>query len=147
MPVQMIDSRQKMLTPPEIASIHMKNTGESRPPQAILLAIGQELSDPSVVHFQIGNTLFIFHRTEGGGGFARALNADTAQNYANNTKQALQHAKDNGFNRIAILFKGDEVMRLLQSVERSQAIRGMSIKFTRTGGDGIRADVTLNPGA
>ena len=86
---QLVDSNQQKLSMQEIVEIAAQNTRENYTKEQVLGAIYKELTLPGSLVLQLGNTVFLVHRTKSDPTIAmmRALNADTAQNYLDHCEQ------------------------------------------------------------
>lgn len=86
---QLVDSNQKKLSMEEIIKIAVQNTKSEYTEEQVLGSVYKELTLPGSIIIQIGNTIFMVHRVEKGTNIAlmRALNADVAQNYLENSEQ------------------------------------------------------------
>lgn len=92
---ELVDSNTKKLKMDEIVKIAAQNTKSEYSFNQVYLSIMKELTMQGSVVIQLGNTLFIIHRTEDPKiGYMRALNADTAQNYMTNSEQFAKIAYD-----------------------------------------------------
>lgn len=92
---QLVDSKQQKLGMEEIIKIAAKNTKTEYSFNQVFLSIMKELTMQGSVVIQIGNTIFVIHRTQDPRtGYFRALNADTAQNYMSNAEEFAKMAYD-----------------------------------------------------
>ena len=91
---QMVDSRQQTLGTDEIIKIAAENTRSKYPFAKVYMMFVAELGLPNSKLYKFGNTLFVVHPAEENPQFGmfRALNADTAQNYVQNSKQFVDAA-------------------------------------------------------
>jgi hypothetical protein len=80
---ELVDSNQKKLSMQEIVDISVQNSKEQYTKEQVLGAIYKELTLPGSAVIQLGNSLFLVHRskTDPTIGIMRALNADLGQNY------------------------------------------------------------------
>lgn len=93
---QLVDSKQQKLKMEDIVKIAAKNTKSKYTFNQVYLSIVKELTLPDSIVIQIGNTLFLLHRSKKDPYYAamRALNADTAQNYLDNSQEFAKMAYD-----------------------------------------------------
>lgn len=86
---QIVDSKQQKLGLQEIVKIAAQNTESEYTPEQVMGALLKELTMPNSIVVQIGNTAFVAHRTEKDPTVAmmRGLNADTPQNYMENSEE------------------------------------------------------------
>lgn len=87
--MQMTDSKQQKLDMQNIIKIAAQNTKSKYSFTQVYVSILKELTMPDSIVIQIGNSVFITHRSKEDPNYAwmRALNADTAQNYLENAEQ------------------------------------------------------------
>jgi len=93
---QLVDSKQQKLKMEDVIKIAAKNTKSKYTFNQVFLSIIKELTLPDSIVIQIGNTLFLLHRSKQDPFYAamRALNADTAQNYLDNSQEFAKMAYD-----------------------------------------------------
>ena len=86
---QLVNSDQKKLSMQEIIDIAAEMTKSEYAKEQVLGSIYKELTMPGSIVAQIGNTIFMVHRVEKNPGIAlmRALNADVAQKYLDNSEE------------------------------------------------------------
>ena len=86
---QPVDSSKEKLKMEDIIKFAAKNTKSKYSFNQVYLSIIKELTLPDSIVLQIGNTLFLIHRSEKNPRYAmmRGLNADTPQNYMSNSEQ------------------------------------------------------------
>lgn len=116
----LVDSSTKKLTVPEIVAIATKETKADYPPAAVLASIAAELQQPQTYSILEGNTLFIIHKGQGRNGMFRALNADTPQNYLNNSLVFASSAYKLGFDNIITQFKEPSLLNIFRFVEKNR---------------------------
>jgi len=90
---KMVNSNQKKLDSSAIIMIALENTKSKYPPKVAFPAIVTEMSHPNTDIKQIGNTLFILHKASKEQAAFKALNADTANNFIENSKKYAVYAK------------------------------------------------------
>ena len=93
---QLVDSDQQKLNMQQIIDIAVQNTKSEYTKEQVLGSIYKELTLPGSLVVQIGNTIFMVHRSEKDPSIAlmRALNADAAQKYLENSEQFAKMAYD-----------------------------------------------------
>lgn len=86
---QLVDSNQTKLDMQKVIEIAAQNVKSEYTFNQVFVSILKELTLPNSIVMQIGNTVFISHRSKKSPRYAymRALNADTAQNYLTNCEQ------------------------------------------------------------
>lgn len=85
----LIDSNERRLTLQDIVKIAAQNTKSEYSFEQVYLSIMKELTMADSIVIQIGNTVFLTHRSKESPRYAwmRALNADTGQNYLTNAEK------------------------------------------------------------
>lgn len=93
---QLVDSNQQKLALQDVIKIAAKNTKSKYTFNQVFLSIMKELTLPDSIVIQLGNTVFLMHRSKKDPYYAamRALNADTAQNYLDNSEKFAKMAYD-----------------------------------------------------
>lgn len=115
----MIDSKKEQIQPTQIMLIAAENTGDFKKydKKVVLPAMITEMSQPNTAVKQFGNTLFIVHQGENGQGFFKALNADTARNYLENSYVFLDWAKNElGMNTLLTEFTDSTIMNIFKMI-------------------------------
>lgn len=123
-----IDSKTKQLSLIEIVHEAIQVSGELNqyPPAAIFAGILAELNMPKTVLRQTGNTLWIIHKGEDREGTFRALNADTAQNLMENSREFVRWAYDDvGMDVMLTEFQGNSFMNLFVMISKNPVREGM----------------------
>jgi len=144
--MEMVDSKQKKLTGEEIAEIAIVNTKVGRPMKQAKEMLTIEFAMPNTWKMREGNTMFIVHRTPiPGAGYFRPLNADTAQNFVNNTQIFLDAAYKVGFDVLVSQFNDPAILSLAKVLARSfPPGRGYIVQKTKDGGNQITIQVGPN---
>lgn len=122
-----VDSRQQKLNNGQIVAMWLQDTpGQPHPPAVAMAAILKELSDPRVKTKQIGNTLFEIIPGDDKHGFFKAFNADTGENFVENSKKFVVWAKKSmGMQVLLTEFRGDEIMQLFKVISKNPPMPGM----------------------
>ena len=130
------DSNQKMLSVMEILQESAQQTGVNRPFEQALQMLKIELSMPQIWKCREGNTLFIVHKSaHPGWGYFRALNADTAQNYVENSRKFIAAAYKAGFDNLVTQFEDPSILNIFKIIARtSPSNMGYDAKRTNSGG-------------
>lgn len=123
---QMVDSRQQELGTDQIVKIAAENTRSKYPFKQVYLMFVAELGMPGSKLYKFGNTIFIIHpsETKQGYGIFRALNADTADNYVENSIQFTEQAKADGFVGLQVQFSDPAILKLFKLVAREKQTQG-----------------------
>jgi len=117
--VQMVDSREQELSPEDIVGIAAMNTdAEADRGQAIAM-INAELQMDDTLFIRQGNTLFIIHKAAPGVGWFRALNADTAPNYLENSVEFMRACYKMGFDTMASTFTDPAIIQIFRYISKN----------------------------
>ena len=118
----LVDSSQQKLQMQEIVKIAVEETHSEYDPQTAFLALIKETTLPDTSVLQIGNTLFIAHRSENPReGFFRALNADTAQNYLQNSIEFTERAyTELEFDVLVTQFEDPTILNIFKYIGKDQ---------------------------
>ena len=134
--MQMVDSKQQELTSEQIIEIAAANTKVGRPIKEVKEMLTVEFSMPNIWKMRNGNTIFIVHKTkEAGYGFFRALNADTARNFLENSRVFAEAAYKVGFDVVVTQFSDPTILNIFNAIGRDQpANMGFATQKTKDGG-------------
>jgi len=140
------DSKQKMLNVDEIIKTTAQETKVGRPADDVFNMLKVELSMPNIWKCREGNTLFIVHKSPHAGyGYFRALNADTAQNYVENSKLFIDAAYKVGFDVLVTQFQDPTILNVFKIISRNPVREGMGFASQKTNSDGYQVTVQLGP--
>lgn len=142
--VQMVDSQQEELSVDDIIGIAGMNTGAGVDYQTLKAAITAELQMPNTLFIRQGNTLFIMHKAAPGVGWFRALNADTARNFLQNSMEFIKACNRMGFQTVASTFSDPAILGIFRYISQNPPFEGMGYKAQRTKDGGFY--VTVNTG-
>jgi hypothetical protein len=119
---QMVDSQQEELGTDLIVKIAAENTRSKYPFEKVYMLFVGELGMPNARLYKFGNTVFVVHPSEENPSFAvfRALNADVAQNYLNNSKQFIDKAIEDGFTGLQTTFSDPSILNIFQMIAREE---------------------------
>ena len=140
----MVDSRERKLNSAEIVHIALENTRSKHSPGVAFPAILTEMSQPNTDVKQIGNTIFILHKGDNGQGFFKALNADTANNFLQSSRQYVVYTKKSGMNTLVTDFEDKAISTLFHAIAKNPPMPGMGFKEYKTSNGGFR--IVLNLG-
>jgi hypothetical protein len=131
-----VDSKQQMLTDRDIALTAAKETGVNRPEADVMNMLTIEFSLPNTWKLRNGNTIFVVHKSkEPGYGYFRALNADTARNYLENSKVFIQAAYEAGFDFLVTQFEDPSILNIFKAIAVNKpANMGYAVQRINTGG-------------
>lgn len=144
--MKMVDSSKQQLNVAEIALIALENTDSEYEPKVALPAILAELSQPKTKYLQLGNTLFILHMGENGQGFFKALNADTARNFYENSMKFCVWAKEQGMRVLVTEFKDQPIETLFKAIAKKPPMPGMGYQVFRSKSGVTRIALNLGGG-
>lgn len=141
----MVDSQHQELSAEEIVDIAAQNTGSKYSPEQVRAAVMAETREPDTLVLRQGNTLFIVHRSEKDPSVAvfRALNADTARNYVENSIVFTKTMKSMGFKAMVSIFYDESVLNIFKYISQNPPFPGMGYKVQRTSDDGFYVTVNL----
>lgn len=142
--VQMVDSQQEELSVDDIIGIAGMNTDAGIDYQTLKAAITAELQMPNTLFIRQGNTLFIMHKAAPGVGWFRALNADTARNFLQNSMEFIKACNRMGFQTVATNFTDPAILSVFRYISQNPPFDGMGYEAQRTA-DG-EFYVTVNTG-
>jgi len=140
----MVDSREKKLNIADIANIALESTRSQHSPKIAFPAILTEMSQPNTDVKQMGNTVFILHKGDNGQGFFKALNADKARNFVENSRQYVVYAKKLGMNMLVTEFEDPAISTLFHAISKNPPMPGMGFKEYKLKSGGRR--IVLNLG-
>jgi hypothetical protein len=125
-----------MLTDKDIVLTAAKESGVNRPEADVMNMLTIEFALPNTWKLRNGNTIFVVHKSkEPGFGYFRALNADTARNYLENSKVFIQAAYEAGFDFLVTQFEDPGILNIFKAIGRAQpADMGFAVQRTNTGG-------------
>lgn len=124
--------------------IAAQETKTPYPASTVYAAMVKEMNLPGTSIFREGNTLFIIHNAEGRTGVFRALNADTARNYLENSYTFIQAAYKMGFDTLASEFEDPTIFNIFKAISRNPPQEGMGYRAEKTK-KGFRVTVKLGP--
>lgn len=142
--VQMVDSQQEELSVDDIIGIAGMNTDAGIDYQTLKASITAELQMPNTLFIRQGNTLFIMHKAAPGVGWFRALNADTARNFLQNSMEFIKACNRMGFQTVATNFTDPAILSVFRYISQNPPFDGMGYEAQRTA-DG-EFYVTVNTG-
>jgi len=140
----LVDSKKKQLSQEAILMIAAQETKSPHPASSIYAAMVKEMNMPGTSLVRDGNTLFVIHVGEGRTGIFRALNADTARNYLENSYAFIQGAYKMGFDTLVSEFEDPTIFNIFKAISRNPPQEEMGYKAERTK-KGFRVTVKLGP--
>jgi len=126
---KMVNSKDKKLNSAEIIMIALENTKSKYPPKIAYPAIITEMTQPNTDVKQLGNTMFILHRADEDQALFKALNADTANNFVENSKKYVVYAKkDLGLKILVTQFEDPAISTLFHMIAKNPPMPNMGFK-------------------
>lgn len=117
--VEMVDSQQQELSPEDIVAIAALNTDAGIDRQQAIQMINAELQMEDTLFIRQGNTLFIMHKAAPRIGWFRALNADTANNYLENSVEFIKACYKMGFDTVASTFDDPAIIAIFRYISKN----------------------------
>lgn len=117
--VQMVDSREQELSPEDIIGIAAMNTDAEADRGKAIAMINAELQMDDTLFVRQGNTLFIIHKAAPGVGWFRALNADVAPNYLENSVEFMRACYKMGFDTMASTFTDPAILQIFRYISKN----------------------------
>ena len=130
--IQMVDSQQEELDVDDIIGIAGMNTDAGIDFQTLKTAITAELNMPNTLFLRQGNTLFIIHKAAPAVGWFRALNADTAPNFLQNSMEFIKACNKMGFQTMATNFTDPTILSVFRYISQNPPFDGMGYEVQRT---------------
>jgi hypothetical protein len=140
----LVDSKKQELSSESILMIAAQQTKSPYSPEQVYAALVKEMNTEGTSTYREGNTVFLMHHAKGRIGVFRALNADTARNYLDNSYTFIKDAYDMGFDVLVSDFKDPTIMNLFKGISRNPPREGMGYRAERIK-DGFRVTVKLGP--
>jgi hypothetical protein len=128
----LVDSKEKKLDVEPIIVMAAGETNASEPAANVWAAIVSELNQKGVTLFQEGNTLFIVHHLGPREGSFRALNADVARNYLENSYLFIQAAHRFGYDILHSEFENPTILNIFKAISRNPPMPGMGYTVQET---------------
>jgi hypothetical protein len=141
-----VDSKHQELTNEEIIQIAAQDTGSPYSPEQVQAALMAEAQAEGTIMMREGNTLFVVHRYPKDEEIAvfRALNADTADNYLQNSVVFTEAMKATGFRAMITTFYDETLLNIFKYIGRDKP-QGMGYQASRLPDGRIRVAVQLRP--
>jgi hypothetical protein len=148
----LVDSKKKMLDPSEIILEATKQTKSKYSPDQVLAGVTAEAHSAGAILMRQGNTLFIVHPGKNRTAVFRALNADTAQNYLENSVTYAKALYMAGFDVMVTEFEDSTLLSIFKYVQKNRAKVNPDVDGKPTMGyaaqktkDGYRVTTVLGP--
>jgi hypothetical protein len=140
----LVDSKKKQLSSEAILMIAAQQTKSPYSPEQVYAALVKEMNLKGTSTYREGNTVFLMHHAKGRIGTFRALNADTARNYLENSRTFIQDAYKMGFDILVSDFQDPTIMNIFKGISRNPPQEGMGYRAQKTK-TGFRVTVKLGP--
>jgi hypothetical protein len=140
----LVDSKKQKLTDQAVLMIAAKETKSKYPAATVFAALVKEMGLKGTSTFRAGNTIFIMHHARGRVGTFRALNADTARNYLENSYEWVQAAYKMGFDTLVTDFEDPTIINVFKAISRRPPQEGMGYRAEKTS-QGYRVTLKLGP--
>jgi hypothetical protein len=138
------DSKKKELSVEAVLMIAAQQTKSKYSAEQVYASLVKEMNMEGTSTYRQGNTVFLMHHAKGRIGTFRALNADTARNYLDNSYQFIQDAYKMGFDILVSDFQDPTIMNIFKGISRNPPQEGMGYRAERTQ-NGFRVTVKLGP--
>jgi hypothetical protein len=138
------DSKKKKLSSDAVLMIAAQQTKSKYSAEQVYAALVKEMNMEGTSTYREGNTVFLMHHAKGRIGTFRALNADTARNYLDNSYTFIKDAYDMGFDILVSDFQDPTIMNIFKGISRNPPREGMGYRAERTK-EGFRVTVKLGP--
>jgi hypothetical protein len=130
----LVDSKKRELEVEPIIILGADEVSSDLPPAKIYAAVVAELNEKNVTLFKEGNTLFIVHHIGPREGFFRAINADIAKNYLENSYTFIQVAQKYGYDVLHSHFENPTVLNIFKAIARNPPFPGMGYSVKKEKG-------------
>ena len=114
----LVDSDKKLLSDDEIIQKAVMNIRSPYSYDQVFKSIKNELQLPGTQFLREGNTLFIVHYDHDRVGSFRALNADTAYNYINNSWLFCKACYDMGYDALVTEFYDPTIVNIFRAISK-----------------------------
>lgn len=127
----LVDSTKKMLKPQEIILEASQHAGGEYSPEQVYASLIAETHMKDAILMRQGNTLFIVHKGARRMAVFRALNADTANNYLQNSLLFTKAMYMAGFDSMVSNFDNPALLKIFKYVSKNPPQEGMGFKANR----------------
>ena len=140
----LVDSKKQELKEEAILMIAAQETKSKHSAAQVYAALVKEMNMRGTSTYRAGNTIFVMHHAQGRAGIFRALNADTARNYLENSYEFIQAAYKMGFDTLMTEFEDPTIINIFKAISRNPPQEQMGYKAEKTN-KGFRVTVKLGP--
>jgi hypothetical protein len=106
------DSKKKELSVEAVLMVAAQQTKSKYSAEQVYASLVKEMNMEGTSVYRQGNTIFLMHHAKGRVGVFRALNADTARNYLDNSYTFIQDAYKMGFDILVSDFVDPTIMNI-----------------------------------
>ena len=138
------DSKKKELSVEAVLMIAAQQTKSKYSAEQVYASLVKEMNMEGTSVYRQGNTIFLMHHAKGRVGVFRALNADTARNYLDNSYIFIQDAYKMGFDILVSDFEDPTIMNIFKGISRNPPQEGLGYRAEKTQ-KGFRVTVKLGP--
>ena len=138
------DSKKKELSVEAVLMVAAQQTKSKYSAEQVYASLVKEMNMEGTSVYRQGNTIFLMHHAKGRVGVFRALNADTARNYLDNSYTFIQDAYKMGFDILVSDFEDPTIMNIFKGISRNPPQEGMGYRAEKTQ-KGFRVTVKLGP--
>jgi hypothetical protein len=138
------DSKKKELSVDALLMVAAQQTKSKYSAEQVYASLVKEMNMEGTSVYRQGNTIFLMHHAKGRVGVFRALNADTARNYLDNSYTFIQDAYKMGFDILVSDFEDPTIMNIFKGISRNPPQEGMGYRAEKTQ-KGFRVTVKLGP--
>lgn len=123
----LVDSREQMLDLGELLKVAAENTQSEYPMEFVYAAFVKEVQMPGAKFYRYGNTVYVVHGSpkDPRKGTFRALNADTAPNFAASGFAFVIDAYKAGFDTLVTQFRDQSLINIFRNVAKQPPSPGM----------------------
>jgi Zn-dependent M28 family amino/carboxypeptidase len=128
-----VDSKHQQLSQEEIIAIAAKETGGKYTAEQIKASLTVEAYEMKAIMIRQGNTIFIVHRSPERPDIAmfRALNADTIQNYLQNSVKFAKAIGMAGFKYMVTEFDDKSLLNIFKYIGRAKPFQNMGYSIQK----------------
>ena len=141
-----VDSKHQELDNDEIISIAAQDTGSPYSPEQVKASLVAETHQLGAIIMRQGNTLYVVHKNPNNpkAAFFRALNADTAKNYIENTAMFLKAIHATGIETLMTQFQNPTLLTVVRALEKKKPIPTMQLpEITQVDDNTIQVTIEL----
>jgi hypothetical protein len=123
----LVDSREQMLDLGELLKVAAENTQSEYPMEFVYTTFVAEVKVPNSKFYRYGNTVYVVHGSpkDPRKGTFRALNADTAPNFAASGFAFVVDAYKAGFDTLVTQFRDQSLINIFRNVAKQPPNPGM----------------------